>query len=91
MAAAGAPDDASSPARRAAWIGWLVWRRVTRAAGVPLPRAVAYELSLAKLFLDQVLLVSLFISFLPLTAGQILLNNFLSDIPAVGSWWSSAS
>jgi len=27
---------------------------------------------------------SLFLSFLPLTAGQILLNNFLSDIPAVG-------
>ncbi len=29
-------------------------------------------------------LVSLFLPFLPLTAGQILLNNFLSDIPAVG-------
>lgn len=28
--------------------------------------------------------VSLFIPFLPLTAGQILLNNFLSDVPAVG-------
>ncbi|HVQ13358.1 MAG TPA: magnesium-translocating P-type ATPase, partial [Vicinamibacterales bacterium] len=28
--------------------------------------------------------VSLFIPFLPLTAGQILLNNFLSDIPAIG-------
>jgi Mg2+-importing ATPase len=28
--------------------------------------------------------VSLFLPFLPLTAGQILLNNFLSDIPAVG-------
>ena len=27
---------------------------------------------------------SLFLPFLPLTAGQILLNNFLSDIPAVG-------
>jgi Mg2+-importing ATPase len=26
----------------------------------------------------------LFLPFLPLTAGQILLNNFLSDIPAVG-------
>jgi Mg2+-importing ATPase len=29
-------------------------------------------------------LASLFLPFLPLTAGQILLNNFLSDIPAVG-------
>lgn len=28
--------------------------------------------------------VSLFLPFLPLTAGQILLNNFLSDIPALG-------
>jgi Mg2+-importing ATPase len=28
---------------------------------------------------------SLFLPFLPLTAGQILLNNFLSDIPAVGT------
>jgi Mg2+-importing ATPase len=28
--------------------------------------------------------VSLFLPFLPLTAGQILLNNFISDIPAVG-------
>src|SRR5262249_36591271 len=27
---------------------------------------------------------SLVLSFLPLTAGQILLNNFLSDIPAIG-------
>ncbi|MFO0750533.1 MAG: magnesium-translocating P-type ATPase [Myxococcota bacterium] len=27
---------------------------------------------------------SLFLPFLPLTAGQILLNNFLSDLPAVG-------
>jgi Mg2+-importing ATPase len=27
---------------------------------------------------------SFFLPFLPLTAGQILLNNFLSDIPAVG-------
>jgi Mg2+-importing ATPase len=27
---------------------------------------------------------SLFLAFLPLLAGQILLNNFLSDIPAVG-------
>jgi Mg2+-importing ATPase len=27
---------------------------------------------------------SLFLPFLPLTAGQILLNNFLSDIPAAG-------
>ena len=29
-------------------------------------------------------LASLFLPFLPLTAGQILLNNFLSDVPAVG-------
>jgi Mg2+-importing ATPase len=29
-------------------------------------------------------LSSLFLPFLPLLAGQILLNNFLSDIPAVG-------
>ena len=29
-------------------------------------------------------IASLFLPFLPLTAGQILLNNFLSDIPAVG-------
>jgi Mg2+-importing ATPase len=29
-------------------------------------------------------LASLFLPFLPLTAGQILLNNFLSDFPAVG-------
>jgi Mg2+-importing ATPase len=28
--------------------------------------------------------VSLIVPFLPLTAGQILLNNFLSDVPAVG-------
>lgn len=28
--------------------------------------------------------VSLSIPFLPLTAGQILLNNFLSDVPAIG-------
>lgn len=28
--------------------------------------------------------VSLFLPFLPLTAGQILLNNLLSDIPAIG-------
>jgi Mg2+-importing ATPase len=28
--------------------------------------------------------VSLFIPFLPLTAGQVLLNNLLSDVPAVG-------
>jgi P-type Mg2+ transporter len=27
---------------------------------------------------------SLFLPFLPLLAGQILLNNFLSDVPAVG-------
>jgi Mg2+-importing ATPase len=27
---------------------------------------------------------SLFLPFLPLTAGQILLNNFLADVPAVG-------
>src|SRR5215208_176765 len=27
---------------------------------------------------------SLFLPFLPLLAGQILLNNFISDIPAVG-------
>jgi Mg2+-importing ATPase len=27
---------------------------------------------------------SLFLPFLPLTSGQILLNNFLSDIPAIG-------
>ena len=27
---------------------------------------------------------SVFLPFLPLTAGQILLNNFLSDVPAVG-------
>jgi Mg2+-importing ATPase len=27
---------------------------------------------------------SMFLPFLPLTAGQILLNNFLSDVPAVG-------
>jgi len=27
---------------------------------------------------------SLFLTFLPLLAGQILLNNFLSDVPAVG-------
>ena len=27
---------------------------------------------------------SLVLPFLPLTAGQILLNNFLSDIPAIG-------
>jgi Mg2+-importing ATPase len=26
----------------------------------------------------------LFLPFLPLTAGQILLNNFLSDVPAIG-------
>ncbi len=29
-------------------------------------------------------LASLFLPFLPLTAGQILLNNFMSDVPAVG-------
>lgn len=29
-------------------------------------------------------LASLFLPFLPLTASQILLNNFMSDIPAVG-------
>jgi P-type Mg2+ transporter len=29
-------------------------------------------------------IASLFLPFLPLTAGQILLNNFLSDVPAVG-------
>ena len=29
-------------------------------------------------------LASLFLPFLPLTAGQILLNNLLSDVPAVG-------
>jgi Mg2+-importing ATPase len=29
-------------------------------------------------------IVSLFLPFLPLLAGQILLNNFLSDVPAVG-------
>jgi Mg2+-importing ATPase len=29
-------------------------------------------------------LASLFLPFLPLTAGQILLNNFLSDVPAIG-------
>ncbi len=29
-------------------------------------------------------IVSLFLPFLPLLAGQILLNNFLSDIPAIG-------
>ncbi|HEY5754414.1 MAG TPA: magnesium-translocating P-type ATPase [Steroidobacter sp.] len=29
-------------------------------------------------------IASVFLPFLPLTAGQILLNNFLSDIPAVG-------
>jgi Mg2+-importing ATPase len=29
-------------------------------------------------------LASLFLPFLPLTAGQILLNNLLSDIPAIG-------
>ncbi len=29
-------------------------------------------------------MASLFLPFLPLTAGQILLNNFLSDIPAIG-------
>ena len=28
--------------------------------------------------------VSVFLPFLPLTAGQILLNNFLSDVPAIG-------
>src|SRR5207342_3492464 len=28
--------------------------------------------------------ISLFLPFLPLTAGQILLNNLLSDVPAVG-------
>ena len=28
--------------------------------------------------------VSLLVPFLPLTAGQILLNNFLSDVPAIG-------
>jgi len=28
--------------------------------------------------------VSMFLPFLPLLAGQILLNNFLSDVPAVG-------
>jgi len=28
--------------------------------------------------------ISLFVPFLPLTAGQILINNFLSDVPAVG-------
>ena len=27
---------------------------------------------------------SLFLPFLPLTAGQVLLNNFLSDVPAIG-------
>ena len=27
---------------------------------------------------------SLFLPFLPLLAGQILLNNFLSDVPAIG-------
>jgi Mg2+-importing ATPase len=27
---------------------------------------------------------SIFLPFLPLTAGQILLNNFLSDVPAIG-------
>jgi hypothetical protein len=27
---------------------------------------------------------SLFLPFLPLLAGQILLNNFISDIPAIG-------
>ena len=41
---------------------------------------------------------SLFLPFLPLTAGQILLNNFLSDMPAdralpttasIRSWWSA--
>lgn len=29
-------------------------------------------------------MASLFLPFLPLTAGQILLNNFLSDVPAIG-------
>lgn len=29
-------------------------------------------------------LASLFLPFLPLTPGQILLNNFLSDVPAIG-------
>jgi magnesium-transporting ATPase (P-type) len=29
--------------------------------------------------------ISLLVPFLPLTAGQILLNNFLSDVPAIGS------
>jgi Mg2+-importing ATPase len=29
-------------------------------------------------------IASLFLPFLPLTAGQVLLNNFLSDIPAIG-------
>jgi Mg2+-importing ATPase len=29
-------------------------------------------------------IASLFLPFLPLTAGQILLNNFLSDVPAIG-------
>ena len=28
--------------------------------------------------------VSLFLPFLPLLASQVLLNNFLSDIPAIG-------
>jgi len=29
-------------------------------------------------------IASIFLPFLPLLAGQVLLNNFLSDIPAIG-------
>jgi P-type Mg2+ transporter len=64
-----------------------VLRRGIEAGRTTFANTLKYVLTTTSANLGNMLsmaLASLFLPFLPLLAGQILLNNFLSDIPAIG-------
>jgi P-type Mg2+ transporter len=85
-------DQAVDVAREAADFVLLerdlgVLRRGIEAGRTTFANTLKYVLTTTSANLGNMIsmaIASLFLPFLPLLAGQILLNNFLSDIPAVG-------
>jgi Mg2+-importing ATPase len=85
-------DQAVDVAREAADFVLLerdlgVLRRGIEAGRTTFANTLKYVLTTTSANLGNMIsmaLASLFLPFLPLLAGQILLNNFLSDIPAIG-------
>jgi P-type Mg2+ transporter len=85
-------DQAVDVAREAADFVLLdrdlgVLRRGIEAGRTTFANTLKYVLTTTSANLGNMIsmaLASLFLPFLPLLAGQVLLNNFLSDIPAIG-------